>query len=154
MDNLTFQISKKYLSTILILNPMTWFYFRKLLLTHRHYDSPRNILLTIRPSSSLVLIVKLWLDSTVIGCPLLERIVEASRASSTIAWPLSWMPPVTIRSCPMPSCNTPYTGWVPCCLAFLPVNIIWWPPLWSRGQSYFLQIRRPRFDSRHYQNKK
>jgi hypothetical protein len=30
-----------------------------------------------------------------------------------MAWPLSWMPPVTIRSCPMPSCNTPYTGWVP-----------------------------------------
>jgi hypothetical protein len=29
-----------------------------------------------------------------------------------------------------------------------------WPPLWSSGQSSWLQIRRPRFDSRHYpQNK-
>jgi hypothetical protein len=25
------------------------------------------------------------------------------------------------------------------------------PPLWSSGQSSWLQIRRPRFDSRHYQ---
>jgi hypothetical protein len=29
-----------------------------------------------------------------------------------------------------------------------------WPPLWSSGQSSWLQIRRPRFDSRHYQKKK
>jgi hypothetical protein len=29
-----------------------------------------------------------------------------------------------------------------------------WPPLWSSGQSYWLQIRRPGFDSRHYQKKK
>jgi hypothetical protein len=29
-----------------------------------------------------------------------------------------------------------------------------WPPLWSSGQSSWLQIRRPGFDSRHYQNKK
>jgi hypothetical protein len=92
---------------------MISFYLRKILLTHSHYDSPRNNLFMIRPFSSLVLIVKLRLDSTVIGCPLLERIVDASRASSTMAWPLSCMPPVTIRSCPMPSCNTPYTGWVP-----------------------------------------
>jgi hypothetical protein len=28
------------------------------------------------------------------------------------------------------------------------------PPLWSSGQSSWLQIRRPGFDSRHYQNKK
>jgi hypothetical protein len=28
------------------------------------------------------------------------------------------------------------------------------PPLWSSGQSYWLQIRRPGFDSRHYQKKK
>jgi hypothetical protein len=28
-----------------------------------------------------------------------------------------------------------------------------WPPLWSSGQSYWLQIRRPGFDSRHYQKK-
>jgi hypothetical protein len=28
------------------------------------------------------------------------------------------------------------------------------PPLWSSGQSYWLQIRRPEFDSRHYQKKK
>jgi hypothetical protein len=27
------------------------------------------------------------------------------------------------------------------------------PPLWSSGQSSWLQIRRPRFDSRHYQKK-
>ena len=72
-----------------------------------HCNSPRNILLTIRPPWSLVLIVKLRLDSTVIGCPFLERIVEASRASNTIACPLSCVPPVTIRSCPIPSCGTP-----------------------------------------------
>jgi hypothetical protein len=28
------------------------------------------------------------------------------------------------------------------------------PPLWSNGQSSWLQIRRPGFDSRHYQKKK
>jgi hypothetical protein len=28
-----------------------------------------------------------------------------------------------------------------------------WPPLWSSGQSSLLQIRRPGFDSRHYQKK-
>jgi hypothetical protein len=26
-----------------------------------------------------------------------------------------------------------------------------WPPLWSSGQSSWLQIQRPGFDSRHYQ---
>jgi hypothetical protein len=30
----------------------------------------------------------------------------------------------------------------------------YWPPLWSSGQSSWLQIRRPGFDSRHYQKKK
>jgi hypothetical protein len=36
------------------------------------------------------------------------------------------------------------------------MNLLDWmrPPLWSSGQSSWLQIRRPRFDSRHYQNKK
>jgi hypothetical protein len=29
-----------------------------------------------------------------------------------------------------------------------------WPPLWSSGQSSWLQIRRPGFNSRHYQKKK
>jgi hypothetical protein len=29
-----------------------------------------------------------------------------------------------------------------------------WPSLWSSGQSSWLQIRRPGFDSRHYQKKK
>jgi hypothetical protein len=29
--------------------------------------------------------------------------------------------------------------------------ILNWPPLWSSGQSSWLQIRRPEFDSRHYQ---
>jgi hypothetical protein len=28
------------------------------------------------------------------------------------------------------------------------------PPVWSSGQSSWLQIRRPGFDSRHYQKKK
>jgi hypothetical protein len=28
------------------------------------------------------------------------------------------------------------------------------PPLWSSGQSSLLQIRRPEFDSRHFQKKK
>jgi hypothetical protein len=30
---------------------------------------------------------------------------------------------------------------------------LWRPPLWSSGQSSCLQIRRPGFDSRHYQKK-
>jgi hypothetical protein len=29
----------------------------------------------------------------------------------------------------------------------------WRPPLWSSGYSSWLQIRRPGFDSRHYQKK-
>jgi hypothetical protein len=29
-----------------------------------------------------------------------------------------------------------------------------WPPLWSSGQSSWRQIRRPGFESRHYQKKK
>jgi hypothetical protein len=32
--------------------------------------------------------------------------------------------------------------------------IVYRPPLWSSGQSFWLQIRRPSFDSRHYQKKK
>jgi hypothetical protein len=32
--------------------------------------------------------------------------------------------------------------------------IVTGPPLWSSGQSSWLQIRRPGFDSRHYQKKK
>jgi hypothetical protein len=39
-----------------------------------------------------------------------------------------------------------------CIFGFLVVW--WWPPLWSSGQSSWLQIRRPGFDSRHYQKKK
>jgi hypothetical protein len=34
------------------------------------------------------------------------------------------------------------------------IFIIHWPPLWSSGQSSWLQIRRHGFDSRHYQKKK
>jgi hypothetical protein len=34
------------------------------------------------------------------------------------------------------------------------VNIFNWLPLWSSGQSFWLQIRRPVFDSRHYQKTK
>jgi hypothetical protein len=30
----------------------------------------------------------------------------------------------------------------------------WGPSLWSSGQSSWIQIRRPGFDSRHYQKKK
>jgi hypothetical protein len=37
------------------------------------------------------------------------------------------------------------------CLYFYVVPI--GPPLWSSGQSSWLQIRRPGFDSRHYQKK-
>jgi hypothetical protein len=33
-------------------------------------------------------------------------------------------------------------------------KIFFWPPLWSSGQSSWLQNRRLGFDSRHYQNKK
>jgi hypothetical protein len=33
------------------------------------------------------------------------------------------------------------------------VILIYRPPLWSSGQSSWLQIRRPGFDSRHYQKK-
>jgi hypothetical protein len=37
---------------------------------------------------------------------------------------------------------------------FFPVLLKEGPPLWSSGQSFWLQIRRPGFDSRHYQGKK
>jgi hypothetical protein len=43
---------------------------------------------------------------------------------------------------------------------FVPLLIFIWyyyyfsPPLWSSGQSSWLQIRRPGFNSRHYQKKK
>jgi hypothetical protein len=30
-------------------------------------------------------------------------------------------------------------------------TILCWPPLWSSGQSSWLQIQKPGFDSRHYQ---
>jgi hypothetical protein len=36
---------------------------------------------------------------------------------------------------------------------FTSVKLIEEPPLWSSGQSSWLQIRRLGFDSRHYQNK-
>jgi hypothetical protein len=34
------------------------------------------------------------------------------------------------------------------------LSILHWPPLWSSGQSSWLQIRRPGLDSRHYKKKK
>jgi hypothetical protein len=34
---------------------------------------------------------------------------------------------------------------------FVQYGNVSWPPLWSSGQSSWLQIRRPGFDSRHYQ---
>jgi hypothetical protein len=34
------------------------------------------------------------------------------------------------------------------------VILLYRPPLWSSGQSSWLQIRRPGFDSRHYKKKK
>jgi hypothetical protein len=36
---------------------------------------------------------------------------------------------------------------------FWPLSLLCWP-LWSSGQNSWLQIRRPGFDSRHYQKKK
>jgi hypothetical protein len=36
---------------------------------------------------------------------------------------------------------------------FCNVDVIRWPPLWSSGQSSWLQIRRSGLDSRHYQEK-
>jgi hypothetical protein len=39
-------------------------------------------------------------------------------------------------------------------LLFLGTFRKWGPPLWSSGQSSWLQIRRPGFDSRHYQKTK
>jgi hypothetical protein len=38
--------------------------------------------------------------------------------------------------------------------SFPPFIYIYRPPLWSSGKSSWLQIRRPEFDSRHYQKKK
>jgi hypothetical protein len=44
---------------------------------------------------------------------------------------------------------------VPSCLGNLGYQCLdFRPPLWSSGQSSWLQIRRPGFDSRHYQEKK
>jgi hypothetical protein len=44
-------------------------------------------------------------------------------------------------------------NYVPSCILFCMGQNVW-PPLWSSGQSSWLQIRRPGFDSRHYQKKK
>jgi hypothetical protein len=38
-------------------------------------------------------------------------------------------------------------------LTYRCLTVSWWPPLWSSGQSSWLQTRRPGFDSRHYQKK-
>jgi hypothetical protein len=38
-------------------------------------------------------------------------------------------------------------------MGFIKVLCLQRPPLWSSGQSSWLQIRRPGFDSRHYQQK-
>jgi hypothetical protein len=38
--------------------------------------------------------------------------------------------------------------------SFLAMKVISRPPLWSSGQSSWLQIRKPGFDSRHYQKRK
>jgi hypothetical protein len=44
---------------------------------------------------------------------------------------------------------------VPTCFIIFIVSIVYfWPPLWSGGQSSWLQMRRPGFDSRHYQEQK
>lgn len=40
-----------------------------------------------------------------IGCPYLERIVDARNISITTACPVSWIPPGTIFSWPIPSLN-------------------------------------------------
>jgi hypothetical protein len=44
----------------------------------------------------------------------------------------------------------PFVGFWPLFLFLDPIQVRW-PPLWSSGQSSWLQIRRPGFDSRHYQ---
>jgi hypothetical protein len=36
---------------------------------------------------------------------------------------------------------------------YIYIYILRGPPLWSSGQSSWVQIRRPGFDSRHYQKK-
>jgi hypothetical protein len=55
-----------------------------------------------------------------------------------------------------PHSNGPCTAWVGilCVCKIIWFIIINRPPLWSSGQSSWLQIRRPGFDSRHYQEKK
>jgi hypothetical protein len=40
-----------------------------------------------------------------------------------------------------------------CIVPYLPTLYPWRPPLCSSGQSFWLQIRRPGFDSRHNQKK-
>jgi hypothetical protein len=51
---------------------------------------------------------------------------------------------------PVPSC----AGLDNSMLTFGNVAAVTWPPLWSSGQSSWLQIPWPGFDSRHYQGKK
>lgn len=69
------------------------------------WDPPRNICEATAPSSSRTLSEKFMEDSMVMGWPLRERMLDAMRASRTMAWPLSCRPPATTRSLPIPSCN-------------------------------------------------
>jgi hypothetical protein len=53
------------------------------------------------------------------------------------------------KSIKLSSYRTSQKDWKFQCL----ISVLW-PPLWSSGQSSWLQIRRPGFDSRYYQKKK
>jgi hypothetical protein len=44
--------------------------------------------------------------------------------------------------------------YMPSYIACIILSYVWFGFLWSSGQSSWLQIRRPGFDSRHYQKKK
>jgi hypothetical protein len=61
----------------------------------------------------------------------------------------------TSSSCVQVFWQKPIQGKIPCSLQhFDAVTLLPRPPLWSSGQSSWLQIRRPGFDSRHYQKRK
>lgn len=69
---------------------------------------PKYNLLWRNPCESLAQTVKFREDSTVMGWPRRDLILDANKESNTKAWPRSCRPPGTIRSWPMPSytkCN-------------------------------------------------
>jgi hypothetical protein len=83
------------------------------------------------------------------------------RFNTVVTWALSWaqliqsIPPHPVSPISILTLYVHPRLGLPSLLppGFPTANLCAWPPLWSSGQSSWLQIRRPGFDSRHYKKK-